>query len=143
MDEVYEGSVSAQAKPSHERYPYSTSGYGDAILLVTTNKSDFVFFTAEGYSTKAFEYALEHGTHVPNNECGRVYVQVPGTNRDSNIVALFDKKSRRGGRETSDAATRFVKDADWPGFVQRQVELLVAAGITRKQAGSYYAPEAK
>src|SRR5947207_902516 len=53
-----------QYRLDHGRYPYSTSGYGDAILLVTTNKKNFVFFTAKGYSTKTFEHALEHGTHV-------------------------------------------------------------------------------
>src|SRR5690349_8536552 len=63
-----------QYRLEHGHYPYSTSGYGDAIRLVTTNKKDFAFFTAEGYSTKPFEDALEHGTHIPENECGRVYV---------------------------------------------------------------------
>ena len=128
-----------QYRLQHGHYPYSTSGYGDAICLVTTNKNDFVFFTAQGYSAKPFEDALELGAHVPENECGRVYVQVPGTNTNPNIVMLFDKNSRRGGRETSDARDRFVKDADWPGFAQRQIELLVAAGMPRKRAESYYA----
>jgi hypothetical protein len=132
-----------QYRLEHGHYPYSTGGYGDAIRLATTNRKNFVFFTAEGYSTKPFEDALEHGVHVPENECGRVYVQLPGTNTNPNIVILFDKKSRRGGRETSDAAQRFVKDRDWPAFAQQQIELLVAAGIPRKQAESYYAQEAK
>ena len=132
-----------QYRLEHGHYPYSTSGYGDAICLVTRNKKDFVFFTAEGYGTRPFEDALEHGTHVPESECGRVYVQVPGTNTNPNIVILFDKKSRRGGRETSDTAHRFVKDPDWPAFAQQQIELLVAVGVPRKQAESYYEQEAK
>ena len=59
------------------------------------------------------------------------------------FVMLFDKNSRRGGRETNDAASRFVKDSDWSDFAQRQIELLVTAGIPRKQAESYYAQGAK
>ncbi len=108
----------------HGHYPYSSNGYGDAILRVTTNRKDFQFFTAAGYDTKVFEYALEHTSHVPETECDRVYVQVPGTNRDPNIVMLFDKKSRRGGREVDRAG--FVRDADWPAFVKQQIDLLVA-----------------
>jgi hypothetical protein len=125
----------------HGRFPSSTNGYGDAILLVTTNREDLRFFTAKGYDTKVFEYALEHGTRVPETECGRVYVQGLPTNYDANIVMLFDRKSRRGGREVDEA--QFIKDADWPEFAKRQIGLLVAAGIPRKQAERYYADEAK
>ena len=55
-------------------------------------------------------------------------------------MMLFDKRSRRGWREFGEA--EFIKDADWPAFARNQIELLVAAGIPRKQAESYYA-EAK
>jgi hypothetical protein len=133
---VIAGGILAQYALEHGHYPYSSNGYGDALLLVTTNRKDFQFFTAAGYDTKVFEYALEHGTHVPETQCGRVYVQMPGTNRDLNIVMLFDKKSRRGGREVDGAM--FIRDANWPAFAKRQIDLLVAAGLTRKQAESYF-----
>ncbi len=130
--------ILAQYAQEHGHFPYSSNGYVDAILSVTTNREFFRYFTAAGYSTKVFEYALAHGTHVPEKECGRVYVQVPGTNRDPNIVLLFDKKSRRGGREVLGPCGHFFKDAEWPGFVKRQIELLIAAGVSQEQAENYF-----
>ena len=124
----------------HGHFPYSTNGYGDALLLVTTNKLDFWFLTAQGYDEKIFEHALEHGTQVSERECGRVYVQGVPSDKQGDIALLFDKRSRKGGREIDEAL--FIKDADWPAFAKQQIELLVAAGISRRQAESYYA-EAK
>jgi hypothetical protein len=133
---VIAGSILQQYALEHGHFPYDTNGYGDAILMVTTNRELFRYFTAAGYSTKLFERALEYGTHVPEKDCGRVYIQVPGTNRDPNIALLFDKKSRRGGREVDDAG--FIRDADWPAFAKRQIEMLVAAGVSRERAEGYF-----
>jgi len=126
----------------HGHYPYSTNGYGDAIVLAVTNKRDFVFFTAEGYSTKAFENALEHGRHVSEKECGRVYVQGVAADFNGDVARLFDKKSSRGVRETDLVGRVFIKDADWPAFAKRQIGLPIEAGISQEQAERYYA-EAK
>ena len=120
------------------RYPYHTNGYGDALLMLTTNERDFKYFTAHGYRTEVFVDALRNGTDVPEDQVGRVYVQGLTTTNSSNIALIFDKTSRRGGREVADG---YVTDAEWPEFARRQVELLVKAGIPRKVAEAYYAEE--
>ena len=133
-------SVLDQYDSEHGHYPYSSNGYGDAILLASTNQEDFRFFGAPGYDSKVFARALANGGHVPEKECGRVYVQSRGTNSDPNIVLLFDKKSRRGGREVNVwGGLEFIRDADWPAFVKRQIELLVASGVSPKEAENYFA----
>lgn len=139
---VAQGMLDLYASKHGGQYPYHTNGYGDAILVLTTNKGDFKFFTANGYSIGVFVDALRSGTDVPEQKVGRVYVQGLTTSNSSNIAFLFDKKSRRGGREVIGGPIGgYVTDGEWPEFAKGQIELIVKVGIPREVAEAYYAEE--
>ena len=98
------------------------------------------------------------GEDAPESEFGRVYVQGLSVTNDPNIALLFDKVATPGGdhchfpkrlfaplaREiwTIGWGHRAIPEADWPAFARRQVELLVAAGLSRQQAEMYYSEKA-
>jgi hypothetical protein len=135
--------------------PAHPNGYGDALLLLGDDL--YYCFTGPGYSTKAFEEAQRTGRDLPESECGRVYVQglTNKTKGLSNIVLLFDKLPTPGGdhchfanrcfaplgREVlfGNGTRRFIEEAHWPAFAREQIELLVGAGIPRKEARRLYA----
>jgi len=135
------------------RFPYSTNGYGDALLLVPD--AWFPSFTGPGYDAGVFERALKTGQHLPEELCGRVYVQGLSETNDPEIAILFDKFPTPGGdhchllarmiaplaREvwTIGSGHRAIPLSKWPAFAKHQIELLVAAGIPREQAARYYA----
>jgi hypothetical protein len=135
------------------RFPSSTNGYGDALLSVTD--AWFPSLTGPGYDAGVFECALKTGQHVPENACGRVYVQGLSDTNDPEIAILFDKLPTPGGdhchllarmmaplaREvwTIGDGHHTVRMSEWPAFAQSQIDLLVAAGIPREQALRYYA----
>ena len=132
------------------RYPYSTNGYGNALLeLAEEGLGGFLGpLTGPGYGTQVFEDALKNHTHVPESQCGRVYVQ--GLNEHSNpeIAMLFDKLAspsdhchlfRRiwapSRREVClvDGSHQSVRAEDWPVFAKEQIDLLVKEGFERRR----------
>ena len=139
----------------HEgRFPYSTNGYGDALLLMTNEMGNFwAGFTGPGYDSGVFAEAARTGRHIPEQACGRVYVQGLSETNNPEIALLFDKVAappdhchfpRRFWwgfvREVCfvDGSWRMVPVAEWSDFARRQVELLVADGFPRAQAQQLY-----
>jgi len=132
-------------------FPYHTNGFGDALLLV--DHAWLPSFTGPGYSTAPFERARATGQDVPEDQCGRIYIQGLSETNDARIAIIFDRHPSPGDhthgfarisaspvREVGfrDGSMQIVPVSDWLGFVAQQVELLVAAGFTRDFAQSYY-----
>jgi hypothetical protein len=149
-------SLIAYASDHQGKFPYHTNGYGDALLLMTNEVCGWwASVTGPGYDEKPFLKALAQGSHLPEQACGRVYVQGLSENDNPEIVLLFDKLPTPGGdhchflrrmcaplaREvwTVGAGTRQVLERDWPAFSRGQIELLVASGISRTEAERLYA----
>src|SRR5438105_1647977 len=58
------------------RFPYSTNGYGDALLLMSNEMGNsWGSLTGPGYDSAVFVEASRTDRHVPEPACGRVYVQ--------------------------------------------------------------------
>ena len=143
------------AHDNHGRFPFHTNGYADALLLVSD--AWLPSFTGPGYDAGVLERARHSGEDVPENECGRVYVQGLSETNSPKIALLFDKLptpgdhrhflSRIGAplvREVLllDGSMQVIQETEWPAFSKRQIELLVAAGIPRNQAQTYYSQKA-
>ena len=136
------------------RFPYSTNGYGDALLLLTNEMANFWGpLTGPGYDGAVLAEAARTGGHVPEKACGRVYVQGLSDTNNPEIALLFDKVAappdhchfprrlwRGFVREVCfvDGSWHMVHVAEWPDFAHRQVELLVAAGFPKAQAQQLY-----
>jgi hypothetical protein len=142
------------------RYPMDTNGYGNALLQLTNYMGDFwAGYTGPGYDGKVFADAARTGHHVPEAECGRVYVQGLAQADNPDIALFFDKMPSPGGdhchfpfrlyaplaREvwTIGSGHRVIRESDWNAFATNQVQLLVAAGIPREQAEAYYSERSK
>jgi hypothetical protein len=137
------------------RFPFHTNGYGDAVLLIPDVWLGC--FSGPGYDTRAWEEARKTGGDVPEDRCGRVYVQGLSATNDPDIVLLFDKiptagdhkhfLSRIGAPLEREVVTiggvEIVPESQWPVISKRQIELLVAAGFARDQAESYYSERPK
>jgi hypothetical protein len=140
--------------------PTHPEGYGDALLLIDEIYADTL--TGPGYDGNVLVKAKQQREHLPEEECGRVYIQGLTTNLKagaSKIVILFDKLPTPGGdhchflarlsaplgREVgyADAHSEFVSEEDWPAFAQQQIGLLIAEGIGREEAERLYASKAK
>lgn len=133
-------------------FPYHTNGYGDALVLV--NQGWDAVLTGPGYDTKVFEQVRRTGEDAPENEFGRVYVQGLSESDNPKIAILFDKLPTPGGdhchllrrlfaplrREvyTIGGDKPAILETEWPEYSKNQIELLVAAGITRTKAEAYY-----
>lgn len=151
---IADGFLQQYAHEHAGRYPCHTNGYGDAILLI--NGVWLGCFSGPGYSTEAWEKAQREGSNVPEDQCGRVYVQGLSNTDNADIVLLFDKVPTAGDhchffRRLSASLVRevvkiggvtIIPESQWPAVVKEQIELLVAAGISRQQAESYYAETA-
>src|SRR4051794_8766643 len=58
------------------RFPYSTNGYGDALLLMTNEMANsWAVLSGPGYDSGVFAEAARTGRDLPEQACGRVYVQ--------------------------------------------------------------------
>lgn len=140
-------------------FPFDTNGYGKALLLLADYTGNFwACLTGPGYEGKVFEVAAESGGNIPEGECGRVYVQGLSATDNPKIALFFDKLPTPGGdhchgfhrmfaplaREvwTVGSSRQVVKESDWHAFAKEQVDLLVAAGISRTQAEEYYREKA-
>jgi hypothetical protein len=145
-------SLDGYASEHGGRFPFHTNGYGDALLLVDNGWD--AALTGPGYDTRVFERARRTGEDAPESEFGRVYVQGLSETNDPKIVLLFDKLPTPGGdhchgferlsaplgREiwTIGTGMRFIPESRWAVYAKEQIELLVAAGLKRAQAESYY-----
>jgi hypothetical protein len=139
------------------KFPFHPNGYGDALLLI--NNGWDVALAGPGYDTQVFDRARRTREDAPENEFGRVYVQGLSVTSDPDIAILFDKLPTPGGdhchlfqrmfaplgREiwTVGTGMSFVPERHWPVFAEKQIELLVAEGITREQAAKYYSENQK
>jgi hypothetical protein len=134
------------------QYPVHTNGYGDALLLLG-EAGPYYFLTGPGHNTQVFANAWAAKSDVDESLCGRVYVQGLNPTNDSGIAILFDKIAappdhcqfpRRlwAGfvREVCfvDGDWRAVPVDQWDAFAQKQIDLLVDAGFTRKDAERLY-----
>jgi hypothetical protein len=139
------------------RFPFHTNGYGDALLLlVADDPTCAMMLTGPGFDDRPFLRALKNGGHLPEAECGRVYVQGLSVSNDVEIAILFDKIPTPGGdhchmlqrlkaplgREVltiGGGHGGYVPESEWPEYSRKQIELLVQAGMTRQHAKSLYA----
>lgn len=132
-------------------FPHHTNGFGDALLLV--RHAWLPSFTGPGYSTEVFEKARASGGDVPEDQCGRIYVQGLSETNDARIAIIFDRIPSPGDhthgfdrisatpvREAGfrDGSMRVIPVAEWDAFAAEQIELLIASGFSRKLAESYY-----
>jgi len=149
------GALRLFATDHHGDFPVHPKGYGNALLLLTNEVSGFpACLTGPGYDTKVFEEAIRDNSDVPEEKCGRVYIQGLREDSDRNIVILFDKLPTPGGdhchflrrlfaptgREVLfvNGLHRFIRENNWTTFASNQVELLVKAGLSRPSAEAYY-----
>jgi hypothetical protein len=139
------------------RYPFSSNGFGDAIVLLLRENTNAParHFTAPGDDGSLLEECLKNGSNVPEERCTRAYVQgLCYTNWG--IALVFDRYPTRGGdhfrrpwgpllREVwvAGGGHEIINESKWPEFRQKQIELLVAAGISREEAERYYEPPAR
>jgi hypothetical protein len=146
--------VHGYAEEHGGRFPSSTNGYGDALLLIVAeDPGSAIFLTGPCYNEKSFLNAIKSGGHLAESDCGRVYVQGLTVSNNPDIVILFDKIPTPGG-DHCHGVDRFkmplarevlligghdyVEEANWPQYSSNQVELLVQAGIPRKKAEELY-----
>jgi hypothetical protein len=106
--------------------------------------------TGPGYDAAPFHQAKQEGKHLPEEACGRVYVQGLTKKSNAGLALLFDKLPSPGGdhcpmpfrlfaplgREVwfVGCGHQFIKESEWPAFAARQVELLVEEGFPRDEA---------
>ena len=150
-----DGYLAQYAQEHGGRFPFHTNGYGDAILLIPDVWLGC--FSGPGYNTRAWEEARKTGGNVPEDQCGRVYVQGLSSTNDPGIVLLFDKIPTAGDHKHSFGrigaplvrevvtigGVDIIPESEWPAMCKRQIELLVAAGIASDQAESYYSEKVK
>ena len=153
MPQAY-GTLMTYASTHAGRFPYHTNGYGDALLLMANEMGpSWGPLTGPGYDSKVFNKALRNGGHIPEQACGRVYVQGLSETNNPEIAVFFDKVAappdhchfptrlwQEFAREVCflDGSWRPVPAAEWSDFVHRQVELLVAEGFSRAHAQQLY-----
>jgi hypothetical protein len=142
------------------RLPFSTNGFGNALLLLTkggylgstNNVAEICGPDDDGH---IFKVTLQNNFVVPEDQCSRVYIQGLSEANDPEICILFDRNSCKGGdhmrspwghrvRELCllDGSMQVIREEDWPVFSRKQVELLIAAGFSRTNALHFY-PAAK
>ena len=149
------------AKVHEGRFPFHTNGFGDALvsLLRSTGESSTSIITGANDDGGVFRDALANGTHVPQELCSRIYVQGLSETNGARIAILFDKEPSPGGdhchglrrifapstREAAftDGSHETVLETAWPQFAASQIDLLIAAGLTRSNAEAIYAPTLK
>jgi hypothetical protein len=149
-------SLDSFAADHNGRYPVDTNGYGSALLQLTNYTASFwEGLTGPGYNGNVFAEAARTGRRISESECGRIYVQGLSRTDNPDIALFFDKIPSPGGdhchflhrifaplvREvwTIGSGRRVIRDTDWAAFSKTQIELLVAAGMSRQQAEEYYA----
>jgi hypothetical protein len=138
------------------KFPASTNGFGDALLeLVKYDPTVLHSICGPDDDGHLFQEAMTNGAILPEEKCSRVYVQGLTETNNPDICILFDRNSCKGGdhfrspwghplREVTfvNGSWHQVRDENWPEFVRKQVELLVADGFSKADALHYY-PAAK
>jgi hypothetical protein len=142
------------------KLPYSTNGFGNALLLLAQNEAgdDPNYFAActhslcgPGDDGHVLIEAFKNNAIVPEAQCSRVYIQGLSKTNNPQICILFDRDSCRGGdhsrspwgrrvREVCllDGSMQVIPDEKWPEFSREQVGLLVAVGFSQTNALRYY-----
>jgi hypothetical protein len=93
----FAGGAWEQYASEHDgRYPSHPRGYGNALLLL--DGEYFNSLTGPGYDATPFHEAKRSGKDLPEEECGRVFVQGLSKKSALEIVVLFDKLPTPGGR---------------------------------------------
>jgi len=140
------------ARDHNGKLPYSTNGFGDALLILAKEDSSNIhIICGPGDDGHLYIEALKNHSQLPEEKCSRVYIQGLSETNDPQICILFDRNSCRGGdhfrspwghllREACmlDGSMQVIRDEDWPEFSRNQVELLVAAGLSRTNALRFY-----
>src|SRR5262245_30291807 len=130
------------------RFPSHPKGYPNALLLM--DEECFHSLTGPGYDATPLREAKRMAKELAEEDCGRVYIQDLTKKSNPEIALLFDKLPTPGGdhchlprrlwaplgREVwfVGCHSTFVKESDWPDFVERQVELLARDGFPREEA---------
>ncbi len=136
------------------RFPFHTNGFGDAIfLLLKENICGPAMFTAPDDDGNLLKECMKTGAHMPEERCTLAYVQGLSDTNNPMIALVFDRYPTPGGdhsrrpwgpllREVAmlDGSMRSIHEEKWPEFRRRQIELLVAEGISRARAEKLYAP---
>ncbi len=155
---VYAGHQLLRYADEHEgRFPYQPRGYGNALLLL--DESGIHTYTGPGYDAAPLIEAKRTGKDLPEEECGRVYIQGLTMKSNKEIALLFDKLPTPGGdhchlpyrlwaplgREVwlVGPGRIFVPESEWPAFASKQVELLVQEGFDRAEAERLFASRPK
>jgi hypothetical protein len=134
-------------------FPFHTNGFGDAVvLLLKEDLSGPAMFTAPGDDGSLYKECLKTGAHMPEERCTRAYVQGLSDTNNPEIALVFDRYPTRGGdhfrrpwgpplRDVGmlDGSMVSVREEKWPEFRSKQIDLLVAEGISRAQAEKLYA----
>jgi hypothetical protein len=154
------GAMTTYAADHDGKFPFDTNGYGNALLVLSNEVNAFWdCLTGPGYTGKVFAEAASKGGRIPEEACGRVYVQGLCETNNPEIAILFDKVATPGGdhffafyrifaaygREYSkvDGSHNFVRETHWPEFARKQIQLLKEAGIPETEARRLYAPTLK
>jgi hypothetical protein len=135
------------------RFPSHPKGYGNALLLL--DEDCFHALTGPGYEAGPLREAKRTGKDLPEEECGRVYIQGLTRQSNSDIALLFDKLPTPGGDHCSLPFRMWaplvreawlvggghitVPEREWPGFAEKQVEMLVREGFDRQEAQRLFA----
>jgi hypothetical protein len=136
------------------RFPFHTNGFGDAIVAILREGQAYPYeFTAPGDDGSSLKECLKTGAHMPEERCTRAYVQGLGDTNNPQIALVFDRYPMRGGdhfrrpwgpllREVAmlDGSMEVIREEKWPEFRRKQIELLIAEGISRTRAEKLYAP---
>lgn len=155
--------LSVYANDNKDVFPVHPGGYGDALLLLYTGKDNYIgvipLLTGPCYDWKVFEDAARTNGHVPESECGRVYVQGLTESANPGIALIWDKQPTHGGDHCHGWAKlsahllrevwvlgegmQRIPETEWPAYSRNQIELLVEAGIPRERAVALYAEKPK
>ena len=139
----------------HEgKYPSSPKGFGNALLTLIKDgyfetPTNIVGPDDDGH---VYREALASGQDVDERLCTRIYVQGLTNKVEGRIAILFDRDGCPGGdhfrklwgpkvREviySNGAGLDTIPDERWAAFAKAQVRLLVANGIPKETAQSYY-----
>ena len=128
----------------HEnKFPYHSKSYGDALLLLADTYlpvGNGDLYTGHGCDGTVFVEAFRKKTHVPEEQCGRVYVQGLTENSDSDLALLFDKLPSARTREVFFVGghVKWIPNKQWKDFAAKQIDLLVRNGIPHETATSLY-----
>ena len=151
MAAVYIG-LSFYAGENNGIYPYSSKGYADGLELTSEKYPCPWMLTGPGYTEKIPDKLRKN--NIPENMCGRVYIQGLKQDDDGDIAIVFDKLATPGGdhchllsrmlsplgREVQciSGQKKFISENQWKDFSKEQIELLVKAGIPKEKAEWYY-----